>query len=1018
PGLFLAKALYDNIAETPDELAFRRGDVLTVLEQDTKGLEGWWLCSLRNKHGIAPGNRLKIVSGMGEAGGSSLDLTKSSMELYDQPNRGLQDYDVPPSHRGSFDTGYHDLSGRRSSNATSRGSAGSRKASLGDDLYDTPPSSKRGSAETVNGIYDTPPSSKRASSERTPPHSNRSSASRDSGSNLAFNNSSSHTSLNASANNTLVLPQIVKRRHSNSSDNCYETPPGSNRSSLERILSEEGPPIYESLSAANSTEHLTEEPTYDTPPVRNLSLSLANPASQSSLRSVGSSDSLLSNTSGVSSARLSQATSLPDSARSSMDYPSETYDVPPCLQDGEKSRKQLSMDSGLGFYDSPTKSRPSSINSNCMTPSTDTLRTSHSSFDCKSKSSPRDIKRSRSLEHALDDLYDTPKNNAPRITQKKLGSTGHSSSGAIMESSNVYDVPPQVMRDSVISMRSDSSDENQRFSSSSLEADQQLADVPIWDELLLDLDSALETLTKKQQDVSKATSRLGSFVNNTWRSRSSLEKSLYDIKVSCSLVRNALSEFVDFAQGARANALRVPDKLLASKLQKYISPLMSTLELVQKSFTNLEEIKWQVSVLCEPLDKSKPDDLGQIALVARELLPEVKKVASFIQNHSSVLFKKAVSGESKKSVASKPPMVPKPGETNGGKTPTPILNKQKSIQHRPLPAVPGVDRVSSTISSPTTGPVMLPKKMSSYDFKAALHKDDYAECEEIAPSKDSTNMDLLAEYDYVRLDTKDTLTKSQSNSSFIDSESKLVSKENINFSSEQENISKIDLEVNRMMNACKVGFDEIDTIPVKETSSSIKRSDVATNNVDSGKAPDSADNYDDNEFNDDLKTPVNKTSSSGESNFIMPSPGLDVSSNQPEFLDPNDRQVLVFYSEQINSHSTLLGNAIDAFLGVVNNGQPPNVFISHSKFVIVSAHKLVHIGDSIHRNLISNNASARIMHCANHLCDCLKASVTATKTAALKYPCAPAVQEMVDRVIEVSHAAHELKVVITQAAKQ
>ncbi|KAI8759366.1 protein YSC84, partial [Biomphalaria glabrata] len=76
PGLFLAKALYDNIAETPDELAFRRGDVLTVLEQDTKGLEGWWLCSLRNKHGIAPGNRLKIVSGMGEAGGSSLDLTK------------------------------------------------------------------------------------------------------------------------------------------------------------------------------------------------------------------------------------------------------------------------------------------------------------------------------------------------------------------------------------------------------------------------------------------------------------------------------------------------------------------------------------------------------------------------------------------------------------------------------------------------------------------------------------------------------------------------------------------------------------------------------------------------------------------------------------------------------------------------------------------------------------------------------------------------------------------------------
>lgn len=60
----LAKALFDNIAESPDELAFKRGDVITILEQETGGLEGWWLCSLRGKQGIAPGNRLKIITGM------------------------------------------------------------------------------------------------------------------------------------------------------------------------------------------------------------------------------------------------------------------------------------------------------------------------------------------------------------------------------------------------------------------------------------------------------------------------------------------------------------------------------------------------------------------------------------------------------------------------------------------------------------------------------------------------------------------------------------------------------------------------------------------------------------------------------------------------------------------------------------------------------------------------------------------------------------------------------------------
>lgn len=45
----LAKAVYDNIAESTDELAFKRGDILNVIEQDTDGLEGWWLCSLRGR---------------------------------------------------------------------------------------------------------------------------------------------------------------------------------------------------------------------------------------------------------------------------------------------------------------------------------------------------------------------------------------------------------------------------------------------------------------------------------------------------------------------------------------------------------------------------------------------------------------------------------------------------------------------------------------------------------------------------------------------------------------------------------------------------------------------------------------------------------------------------------------------------------------------------------------------------------------------------------------------------------
>ena len=76
----LAKAVYDNIADSSDEITFRRGDVLTVIEQDTKGLDGWWLCSLRGKRGIAPGNRLKLI-------GSYFD---NAAAVYHTPSAGQQ----------------------------------------------------------------------------------------------------------------------------------------------------------------------------------------------------------------------------------------------------------------------------------------------------------------------------------------------------------------------------------------------------------------------------------------------------------------------------------------------------------------------------------------------------------------------------------------------------------------------------------------------------------------------------------------------------------------------------------------------------------------------------------------------------------------------------------------------------------------------------------------------------------------------------------------------------------------
>ncbi|XP_053429425.1 cas scaffolding protein family member 4 isoform X2 [Nycticebus coucang] len=62
PKTLLARALYDNCPDCSDELAFCRGDILTILEQNVPASEGWWKCLLHGKQGLAPANRLQILT--------------------------------------------------------------------------------------------------------------------------------------------------------------------------------------------------------------------------------------------------------------------------------------------------------------------------------------------------------------------------------------------------------------------------------------------------------------------------------------------------------------------------------------------------------------------------------------------------------------------------------------------------------------------------------------------------------------------------------------------------------------------------------------------------------------------------------------------------------------------------------------------------------------------------------------------------------------------------------------------
>lgn len=95
----LARALYDNTAESPQELSFRRGDVLRVLQREgAGGLDGWCLCSLHGQQGIVPANRVKLLP-EGPAPKPSLSQVPGSP--YPAPEYSNEDQEV---RAGAFPT--------------------------------------------------------------------------------------------------------------------------------------------------------------------------------------------------------------------------------------------------------------------------------------------------------------------------------------------------------------------------------------------------------------------------------------------------------------------------------------------------------------------------------------------------------------------------------------------------------------------------------------------------------------------------------------------------------------------------------------------------------------------------------------------------------------------------------------------------------------------------------------------------------------------------------------------------
>jgi len=138
-----------------------------------------------------------------------------------------------------------------------------------------------------------------------------------------------------------------------------------------------------------------------------------------------------------------------------------------------------------------------------------------------------------------------------------------------------------------------------------------------------------------------------------------------------------------------------------------------------------------------------------------------------------------------------------------------------------------------------------------------------------------------------------------------------------------------------------------------------------------------------------------------------------ISSPQPPqctlVINKEDIEVLLFYAGQYKTYYTKLTDAIDGLLGTVTNNQPPKVFLSHCKCVILSGEQLLLLGDTAERYITSKDLKRELLHCTQIFAKALAGTVSKTKTAATNFPSVTAVQNMVDSVVDLSHRANHLK---------
>ncbi|XP_076124304.1 cas scaffolding protein family member 4 [Alosa pseudoharengus] len=605
----LAKALYDNTAECSDELAFRKGDILTVMDQNVAGSIGWWKCSLHGRQGLAPANRLLVLSpSQAEAlySQTSSQADKPSL-LGSSPVRQAPQsiYQVPSVPRNCNSSPAYECMERIyevPSSAPHPACWSPGPLPLRQEGIGSPTKAKSTAPSPTAEVYDVPSLVRKASLVNTQaPNLRTRKSSLASDLEKRYEIMDTKISNSCSQNNVYAVPPSI------SPEPNYDIPVPATIDAEHRLAGS-----YSTLPIPRKSEWIYDVPAateksgnYGTMPAKVASARVwppksSSPGSDTSLYDIPKpSPNVLQGEGGTS--------------------PTGIYDIPP-------GQKQTEGPESAPVSQEALLSRGAMASRESLLSRAEPFSPrGHVPLECRANCGP---------------TYDHPRGRLPRgrlglmSLLEEDGSRGEQRPGSRTSRSSTTDSQriSTASTSSTVSSSSTSSCDSLALSSSS--------SPELLREVTLAQDEVCRRLAGLQDEVCRDVPRLMLFVSSRWRCREHLAEHLPAVRAAAEAIASSVTHFLNFASDVRGNARRLTDANLQARLLKQLSIVEDSGLILQQAVEALDKVGWKLDILAQdPGQAQTPDQLERFVMVARTMPEDIKRLVSILNANGKLLFR-------------------------------------------------------------------------------------------------------------------------------------------------------------------------------------------------------------------------------------------------------------------------------------------------------------------------------------------------------------------------------------------